>query len=91
MTTSQVSTREAAVKFVEAPPPGQSAKGGRPSKWAPVVAALKANPGQWALLVEGGRTVGSVSMLRRDYGITVRTRKRADGRFDIYGCWDGAA
>lgn len=88
VTSRQNATNEAAIQFVDSPPPGRSAgKGGRPSKWAAKAEQLRANPGRWALLIEGGDTAGSAGLLRRNYGLEVSARKRPDGKFDIYACW----
>jgi hypothetical protein len=87
MPTTQDTTDGAALKFVEPPQPGSGAgKGGRPSKWAPIVEQLSEHPGRWVLLQEAAPTPGSAGLLRRNYGLDIRIRKRTDGRFDIYAC-----
>ncbi len=76
------------VQFTDPPP-----KGG--IKWEPVVAALKARPGKWALVFEAARISipnairnQSIRDLRKDAGFEIRTsnESRATGArtADVY-------
>lgn len=58
---------------------------------AQFIEALKARPGEWAIY--GGPQYASVGTeLKRAYpGVDACSRKRPDGKFDVYARWIGEA
>lgn len=68
------------------PPPNRG--GTVLGKTAKFVAALRANPGRWALY-RSAKTCGTVVYRRQYPGTEWTTRRREDGRYDVYARWVG--
>lgn len=65
--------------------PPASSRRGRQSKWITVVDQLKANPGQWALLVPSTKNASTAAYLKGQYGLDATIRKvDEDGNVAIY-------
>lgn len=56
-----------------------------------IVDALKARPGDWALLGASKQTSGLGSASLRKRGCKIAVRTRPDGQYDIYARWVGDA
>lgn len=63
--------------------PPSAPNSGPNRKWAPVVEQLRANPGRWAFVAEGGG-MSIVQTLKRYDGVEVTTRGQKNGKADIY-------
>ena len=87
------------IASLDAPPPGvirwenppPTAHGGRQSKNAPIIAALKSKPNAWALvrIVPAGAASGAACAIRtlgrkQKLAIELRINRRADGKAEIY-------
>lgn len=65
-------------------PPAPAARGRKGgTKYAELVAELKAHPGKWALVAEGLVNRGPADYIRKQ-GLEVTTRIRQDGKYDVY-------
>lgn len=69
------------------PPAGTGSTGRR--KWAPLIAACKERPGKWALV--GDFSSASSTDAFRKLGVETTTRRRDDGRVDLYVRWPEAS
>lgn len=83
------------LKFV-APP--EATRGGGPRKSREIAEALRARPGEWALVAEGvGPSIahnikhGSVSVYQPAGSFEAVSRKGKNGRSDIYARYVGGA
>jgi hypothetical protein len=76
--------------FVSAPPKVTRQGGGRTHGWGDVIAQLKANEGQWAIL--GTYTsAGNRPKALKEAGITLRTLRQRDAGGNILDAEDGSA
>ena len=77
-------------------PPAQGRPGRPPGKHAALAAEMRANPGRWALIGQYG-TSGLAGVVRNGKiacyapagSFETATRKRTDGRWDIYARFVG--
>lgn len=83
-TTSTLEVADKTIHVTFQDPPA-SHRRGRRSKWVVAVDQLKANPGQWALLVPSTKNASTASYLKEHYGLEATVRKvDSEGNVDIY-------
>ena len=84
LTTNSVEVEDKTIHVTFQDPPASSRRG-RQSKWVVVVDQLKANPGQWALLVPSTKNASTAAYLKQQYGLDATIRKvDDDGNVAIY-------
>jgi hypothetical protein len=77
--------------------PPASKRGPRTTKHADAAAEMRANPGRWALVGGPAKSCGSANLIRSAKvsayapagSFETTTRRRPDGRFDIYARFVG--
>lgn len=71
-----------------AEPPAVS-RGARPSKFDPVIEALKEKPGEWALVLEDVNSASARVFIKKGCEITTRSTGKNDGKVNVYARFPG--
>jgi hypothetical protein len=70
------------------PPPRRDRTGKPLTDIQAQIATLKANPGQWAIVLTGAKRRDRATYLKR-VGVEATSRQNDDGTFTIYARWNG--